>query len=167
MFRTVGRSPVAERVADAQERVYGPVLTWSRRTPLHTDALGHPLHPMLTDVVIGSWLSATVLDLVGGPGARRSATVLVATGLVAGVPTAVAGAADWSEMSGAGRRVGAVHALGTDVATFLFLGSLVARLRDRRAAGVGLALAGDVVVTVAGLLGGHLALRRTAAAGGR
>ncbi len=167
MFRAVGQSPVAERVADAQELVYGPVLAWSRRTPLHTDALGHPVHPMLTDVTIGCWLSASVLDLVGGEGARGSATLLVGAGLVAGVPTAVSGAADWSEMTGAGRRIGAVHALGTDVATALFLGSLVARLRDRHAAGVGLGLAGDVVVTVAGLLGGHLALRRTAAAGGR
>src|SRR3954466_10513177 len=29
--------------------------------------LGHALHPMLTDVVIGSFVSATLLDLVGGP----------------------------------------------------------------------------------------------------
>ena len=28
--------------------------------------LGHALHPLLTDVVIGSFLSATILDVLGG-----------------------------------------------------------------------------------------------------
>src|SRR5438270_14067843 len=32
--------------------------------------LGHPLHPPLTDVVIGSWSSAFLLDLLGGKRAR-------------------------------------------------------------------------------------------------
>ncbi|MGH2717728.1 MAG: hypothetical protein ACRDJU_04000, partial [Actinomycetota bacterium] len=31
--------------------------------------LGHPLHPMLTDVTIGAWTSALALDLVGGKSA--------------------------------------------------------------------------------------------------
>ena len=29
-------------------------------------SLGHALHPVPTDVVIGSWTSATVLDVLGG-----------------------------------------------------------------------------------------------------
>jgi len=63
-----------------------------------------------------------------------------------------------------------VHALGTDDATFLLLGSLVARVWGLHAAGTKLALAGNVVVAGVGFLGGRLALnrgtaRRTAAAG--
>jgi hypothetical protein len=27
--------------------------------------MGHALHPVLTDVVIGTWLSATLLDVTG------------------------------------------------------------------------------------------------------
>jgi hypothetical protein len=103
-------------VADAQELMYGPVIDWARRSPLHTDALGHSVHPMLTDVTLGCWLGASILDLAGGSGARHSASLLVGVGLIASGPTAVAGAGDWAEMSGTERRIGAVHALGTDAA---------------------------------------------------
>ncbi len=160
MVRAIGESPVSERVADAQVLLYGPIIDWARRSPLHTDVLGHSLHPPLTDVTLGCWLGASVLDLAGGSGSRPSATLLAACGLVASVPTAIAGAGDWAETSGTERRLGAVHALGTDVATFLFLGSVVARLRGRHARGSRLALAGNLVMVGAGLIGGHLALDR-------
>lgn len=156
----MGESPVSEWVADAQEFVYGPVIDWARRGPLHTDVLGHSVHPLLTDLTLGCWISASILDLTGGSQSRRAATLLVGAGLAAAGPTAVAGTGDWAEMSGTERRIGAVHALGTDVATFLLLGSLVARMRGRYAAGAKLGLAGNVVVASAGFLGGHLALNR-------
>lgn len=156
----MGESPAAGQVADAQESLYRPVLAWLRRSPFRTGVLGHSIHPPLTDLTLGCWLSASVLDAVRGQQARGSALVLVASGLIASVPTALAGAADWAELSGEERRIGAIHSLGTDVATFLFLGSLVARLRGKDAAGVRLALAGNVVLVGAGFLGGHLALSR-------
>lgn len=163
VLRTIGESPVSERVAEAQELIYGPVIDWARRSPLHTDALGHSVHPMLTDVTLGCWLSASILDLVGGSGSRRSAALLVGTGLVAAGPTAIAGTGDWAEMSDTERRIGAVHAAGTDAATFLLLGSLVARIRGRHAAGTTFALAGNLVLVGAGFLGAHLALNRATA----
>ena len=55
--------------------------------------LGHPLHPLLTDIPIGSLTSTTVLDLIGGQGARRAADRLLTLGLAASVVTAAAGAA--------------------------------------------------------------------------
>ncbi len=158
--RAVAESAAAERVADAQALVYGPVLDWARHSPLHTDALGHSLHPMLTDVTLGCWTSASLLDVVGGTSSRRAATLLAGAGVVAAVPTAVAGAADWAEMSGSERRLGAAHALGTDVATFLFLGSLVARRQGRYAAARRRGLAAHAVMVCAGFLGAHLALNR-------
>lgn len=158
--QAVAQSPVSERVADAQTFVYGSVLELARRSPLHSDVLGHSLHPVLTDLTLGCWTSATLLDLAGGSGARPAATLLTLAGVVAAVPTAVAGAADWSEMTGSERRVGAVHALGTDVAIFLFAGSLVARKRGRHGAGVRLSALGNLVMVGAGFLGGHLALNR-------
>lgn len=160
VFRTVGASRVAERVADAQEQLYGPLLDWIRRSPLRTGVLGHALHPPLTDVTIGCWLSASVLDLLAGDEARPAAQMLVGAGLVASVPTAMTGAADWSTLAGSARRIGAVHALGTDAATFLLVGSLTARLRGRHGMGAGFAVAGNLVLMGAGLLGGHLALSR-------
>lgn len=161
--RAVGESHLSERIARAQELAYGPVIEWARRSPLHTDVLGHSLHPPLTDAVTGCWLATSVLDLVGGASSRRGATLLAGCGLAAAAPTAIAGAGDWAGMSGRPRRIGAVHGLGTDVATFLFLGSFVARLRGDHRTGVRLALLGNVVVTAAGFLGGHLALHHGAA----
>lgn len=158
-IRAVGESPVSERVAQAQELLYGPLIDWARGSPLRTGVLGHSLHPILTDVTIGCWLSTTVLDVAGAE-FRRGAALLAASGLVASVPTALAGTGDWAGMSGSERRIGAVHALATDAATFLFLGSVVARARGRHGLGVGFGLAGNVAVAGAGLLGGHLALTR-------
>ncbi|WP_434992169.1 DUF2231 domain-containing protein [Arthrobacter sp. Ld5] len=136
------------------------MIGWARRSPLHTGVLGHSIHPVLTDVTLGCWLSASILDLGGGESARSSATLLVGTGVVASVPTAISGAGDWAGMEGTERRIAAVHALGTDIAVFLLLGSLIARRRDHFALGTRLGLAGNAVMAGAGFLGGHLALSR-------
>ncbi len=156
----MGASPLSEKVARAQEIVYGPLIDRVRRSPFHTDVLGHSIHPPLTDVTLGCWLSASVLDLGGGVQSRSSATLLVGTGVVAAVPTALSGAADWAGMEGAERRIAAVHGLGVDIAIFLFLGSLIARSRGRFALGTRLGLAGNAVMAGSGFLGGHLALNR-------
>jgi hypothetical protein len=158
--RAVGDSPVSERVAVAQELVYGPVIGWARRSLFHTGVLGHSVHPPLTDVTLGCWVSASILDIAAGPLARGGAALLVGAGLAAAGPTALAGTGDWAGMTGAERRIGAVHALGTDVAVFLFLGSFIARMRGRYALGRNLGLAGNAVAAGAGFLGGHLALSR-------
>ncbi|MGL3805413.1 DUF2231 domain-containing protein [Paeniglutamicibacter sp. R2-26] len=158
--RAVGENQFSERVAVAQEKIYAPLLGWARRSVLHTGVLGHSVHPALTDVTLGCWVSASILDVAGGAASRRGATLLVGAGLLAAGPTALAGAGDWAGMSGDERRIGAVHALGTDAAVFLFLGSLLARLRGRHGLGVRLGLAGNAVAAGAGFLGGHLALNR-------
>ncbi|MGM7669315.1 DUF2231 domain-containing protein [Microbacterium sp. A93] len=158
VLRTLGESPVADRLAAAQRFAYGPILRWVRHSPFRTDVLGHSVHPPLTDITLGSWMGASILDLAGGSQSRQAATLLVTTGVLAAVPTALAGAADWAETKGPEHRIGAVHALGTDAALFLFAGSLVARLRGRHAWGAGLAAGGNAVASAAGFLGGHLAL---------
>ena len=56
--------------------------------------LGHPLHPMLTDLPIGFWTCSFVLDALGGERAEESSTTLVGMGVLAAVPTAVSG---WSD----------------------------------------------------------------------
>src|SRR5205823_7828125 len=74
--------------------------------------LGHPLHPPLTDVVVGAWTSALLLDLLAGEDAEAAADGLVAAGVVAAVPTALSGLSDWADVRGGSRRVGTMHALG-------------------------------------------------------
>src|SRR5437764_12051192 len=73
--------------------------------------LDHPLHPMLTDLPIGFWTSAWVLDIVGGKGERDAARRLIGAGVLSAIPAALTGAADWSDTEGRSRRVGVVHAV--------------------------------------------------------
>src|ERR671924_592884 len=44
--------------------------------------LGHPLHPVLTDVTIGTLTSAVLLDWVGGRASRPAAQRLIGIGLI-------------------------------------------------------------------------------------
>ena len=56
---------------------------------------GHAAHPFLTDIPIGFWTSASVLDVIGGRAARPAADRLLALGLVAALPTAATGLAEF------------------------------------------------------------------------
>lgn len=118
--------------------------------------LGHPLHPLLVTVPIGSLTAATVLDLVGGRRGRDAARTLVGFGTLSMVPTAAAGLSDWSDTLGAEQRVGLVHAATNDVALALYAASWLARRRGSHGRGVALALVGSVVLSAGGYLGGHL-----------
>src|SRR4051795_750295 len=110
--------------------------------------LGHALHPMLTDVVIGSFTSATLLDLLGGDDDGRAAERLIGVGLAAYGPTAASGVNDWvdTEMGDErARRVGIVHASTNATAFGLYAASLAARRRGDRGKGKLLALTGAAV----------------------
>src|SRR3954447_13833278 len=133
----------------------GPVKDVLSGTPL-----GHALHPFLTDLPIGTWTSATLLDLVGGRAAEPAAERLIAAGILAAVPTAASGLNDWADTTPADdgvRRVGAVHAVANVSALGLWAASLAARRADRHGRGVALGLAGMGALVVGGQLGGHLA----------
>src|SRR5438477_6555445 len=118
--------------------------------------LGHPLHPPLTDIVIGSWTSALLVDLFGGEQSERAADGLVAAGVLAAVPTAAAGLSDWADLRGASRRIGSVHALGNVAALLVQTGSLSARRHGDRGRGRALSLLAYGVATFSAWLGGHL-----------
>jgi nitrite reductase/ring-hydroxylating ferredoxin subunit/uncharacterized membrane protein len=121
--------------------------------------LGHALHPVLTDLVIGSWTSAFLLDLIGERG-RDGADLLIGVGVLSAVPTAVTGLSDWADTTGETKRVGVAHGLGNVAALGFYAASLVARRRGRRSTGVLLSLAGAGVVTLTAYLGGHLVYGR-------
>jgi nitrite reductase/ring-hydroxylating ferredoxin subunit len=118
--------------------------------------LGHAVHPLLTDLPIGFWTSAWVLDHVGGKRSAPAARTLVALGLLSAVPTAVTGASDWSDTTDEERRVGLVHAAANTVAFACYLVSYVQRRRGKRAKGIAWGWLGAGAATVGGHLGGHL-----------
>lgn len=152
-----------DRLASPLQRVASTVLPRGRvKDALHGVWLGHPLHPLLTDLPIGFWTSAWVLDMVGGRKSAPAARRLVGLGVASALPTAAAGLADWSELEQPERRSGAVHAVANLAATGLYAASYVARRRGRRGRGIVLGMAGAALASVGGYLGGHLAYRRAA-----
>ena len=149
--------PAGQIGKTVRARISGPL-----KDALSGTWMGHALHPILTDVVIGSWTSATMLDLLGGEDNDDAAQKLIAIGLATYGPTALTGWTDWADSESVDeevRRVGLVHATVNGIAFALYAGSLASRRRGRRGLGVALALAGAGTMSVGGHLGGHLALR--------
>src|SRR5436309_14186574 len=75
---------------------------------------GHPLHPALSDLPVGLWTGATLLDMTDrGPAPRGidAAGVLSAAGIVAAGATALTGLSDWTVSNDQDRRVGLFHGL--------------------------------------------------------
>jgi nitrite reductase/ring-hydroxylating ferredoxin subunit/uncharacterized membrane protein len=150
--------PVAARLGKLVRGVLGarPV-----KDVLGGSWLGHPVHPMLTDVTIGAFTSALVLDWLGGSDSRHAAQRLIGIGLLSAPPVAAAGAHDWADAEvpdDAVRRIGLVHGTCNLVASSLFAASYAARRRGRR--GRLLALAGGAALVSGGYLGGELAFAR-------
>jgi nitrite reductase/ring-hydroxylating ferredoxin subunit/uncharacterized membrane protein len=157
---------LAEELArfDALDRIAGPTSRWVAgllENPTLKDALsgtwlGHPVHPMLTDLPIGFWTSAFVLDFLGGKSSRRAAQRLVGLGILSAVPTAVTGAADWSDTDTRDKRVGVVHGVLNTAALLAFASSWRARHQGRHLRGVAFGLLGGTLATAGAYLGGHL-----------
>ena len=118
--------------------------------------LGHALHPALSDLPIGFWTSAWVLDLVGGKRSAPAARTLVALGILSAVPAAAAGASDWADTTDRARRVGLVHGVANSVAIACYCVSYVQRRKGRRAKGALWGWLGAGAATAGGMLGGHL-----------
>jgi len=126
--------------------------------------LGHPLHPVLTDIPIGAWTTAVVLDAVdsygGGGRYGRAADTALTVGLTGAAASAATGLTDWQATDGGARRVGLAHAAANSTATVLMAASLILRKRRQRAAGRLCALLGYAVALGAAYLGGHLVFVR-------
>jgi nitrite reductase/ring-hydroxylating ferredoxin subunit/uncharacterized membrane protein len=119
--------------------------------------LGHPLHPVLTDLTIGTFASAVLLDWLGGRQSRPASQRLIGLGLLSAAPVVASGYSDWGDSelgSDAARRIGIVHAAGNATASTLFAASWLARRHGND--GRPLALAAAVALTAGGYLGGHL-----------
>lgn len=166
VFAAMQRWPWLSDLTDRTTAVVDPVYDRYRGTLpvelMHGGRwVGHSLHPALSDLPIGLWSSAFVLDLAGedapAHGRRMGpAATLSAAGLVAAAATAVTGVADWNVSDGEDRKVGLFHGLLNAAGTVLQGASLAARVSGRRGTARTLGAGSLAVTAAAGFVGGHL-----------
>ncbi len=141
-----------ERARSLVEGPLGPLLqgAW----------LGHSLHPLMTDIPIGCWTCAALLDVVGGRTSRPASQRLIGLGTLSALPTALTGLAELATIDAdddAARRVATAHAGLNLLAIGSYALSWQRRRRGRYASGVAWSGVGAVVASASGHLGGHLA----------
>ena len=127
---------------------------------LHGTWLGHPLHPVLTDVVVGAWSISLFFDLVSlFKHSSQSVTIadaLIKVGNIAALPTLLTGLADFSAIPEPVANIALTHAVMNNIGFGLQVASASARkegARDRAIALSGLAFA---FLMTGAYLGGHL-----------
>jgi nitrite reductase/ring-hydroxylating ferredoxin subunit/uncharacterized membrane protein len=122
---------------------------------------GHSVHTALSDLPIGFWSGALVLDLLGkdvpaGDARMDPAAALSAAGLAAAAGTVATGITDWTVSDGEDRRVGLFHGLLNTAAVALQAASLAARLTGHRRPAQALGVTSMAATAAAGFVGGHL-----------
>ena len=156
----VGRAEWLDKVAQPlSQKVSEAIPKGALKDTLSGTWLGHPLHPMLTDLpsAAGPAPSCSTWSAAAAAGRRR--TSWSPSGILTALPTAASGLADWSDTSA---RSGA-WAWPTRAATPSPSPSTAcpgSRLRGRRAKGVVLSFLGAAAATAGAYLGGHLAWRK-------
>ena len=119
-----------------------------------------PLHPALTDVPVGAWTAALVLDgfdvVTGKEPVRHAADASLVFGTLGALGAAVTGLSDWRYLSGGSRRMGVAHGLLNTIGLVLSIVSLVLRATGRRNAGRLAFLTGYSISGMAAHLGGEL-----------
>ncbi|MGZ6266300.1 MAG: Rieske 2Fe-2S domain-containing protein [Candidatus Limnocylindrales bacterium] len=124
--------------------------------------IGHAIHPLLTDVVIGAWTVVLAFDLIGlavpDAGLATAAEIALWLGVLAAGGAVLTGLTDYKDAFGDEQRIGFLHALVMTVTTILYLASGLMRLAgpvDSTAARA-VAIAGFILVTAGGYLGGEM-----------
>jgi nitrite reductase/ring-hydroxylating ferredoxin subunit/uncharacterized membrane protein len=149
--------PISKAIRDLFPGETGQII----KDALHGTWLGHPLHPVLTDIPVGAWTLAMIFDALDALGARKElrggADFAVGFGLLGALGSAVTGATDWSESDGRGKTIGLLHGLLNVAATALYTTSYFMRKQKKqRASGVALSMLGFAIANASAYLGGHL-----------
>jgi nitrite reductase/ring-hydroxylating ferredoxin subunit/uncharacterized membrane protein len=120
--------------------------------------LGHPVHPVVTDVPVGAMTVAAVLDLAGQD---QAADIAVLTGLASMAASAATGAADAVDTYGKPQVYATVHATLMVSAFTAYAGSAVLRLGPRGLRPVArlLSFAGYGAMAAGAYVGGDLTYR--------
>jgi nitrite reductase/ring-hydroxylating ferredoxin subunit/uncharacterized membrane protein len=126
--------------------------------------LGHPLHPVLTDIPIGAFSATVALDIMeitsGEKALGKGADASLAIGLAGAAGAAITGLSDWQYTEGEARRFGMLHAILNVTSLAFYIPSLILRRRKQRTLGRYLSFAGYSLSVIAAYLGGDLVFRQ-------
>jgi nitrite reductase/ring-hydroxylating ferredoxin subunit/uncharacterized membrane protein len=130
---------------------------------LHGTWLGHPLHPVLTDLTVGAWSLGALFDAVaainGSEHAERMADDLTAIGTASAIPTALTGITEYSTIPRSAADSGALHGLLNSASFLLYLLSLKDRGNGNRSRAVVFSTTAFSFVILSAWLGGELVYR--------
>ena len=154
------QQPVLGQLADRLEASLRGLRNSPASDTLRGRAFGHAVHPALVQLPIGTLASAVALDLFEGRQAARQSRMLTGLTVLAALPAAITGLAEWTHADPRSRRVGVAH-LGLNVVAVLGTSaSYLLRRRRWTPAAALLTGASMTAVAVSGALGGHLTLVR-------
>ena len=127
---------------------------------LHGTWLGHPFHPVLTEITIGTWFVGGLFDAIGAITRSREARLtgdrLAVIGMGAAIPTALTGLADFSTFPQWSAKPATLHA-GLNLANLgLYATSLWERRRGNRNRGLALSWLAQGLTLASAWLGGML-----------
>jgi nitrite reductase/ring-hydroxylating ferredoxin subunit/uncharacterized membrane protein len=152
-------SPWLDPIADKLKQVTSPLLgengPQAVKDLLYGTWVGHPLHPFMTDITLGSLTTSMALDVLGE---ERGADMALKLGVLSSGVTALSGAAQWYDATNneEPRRLGALHAELNSIALGFYIASWVLRERDNRTAGIATAWIGHGLAHASAYIGGHL-----------
>ena len=153
--------PLAKVIEPAANAV---VASPGRRDLLQGRWLSHSAHPFFVTVPLGMWTGVSALDVFAGARTRDTCRTLTGLGVLAAVPSALTGLAEWAGTSSdRDRRTASVHAVANSAGVVLYARSWLARRRGEHRRGALLAATGYACVNVGGFLGGHLTEARKVA----
>jgi len=127
---------------------------------LHGTWLGHPLHPVLTDVVVGAWTIGAFFDLFSLFNKSRQVEIMADTltqiGNYAALPTLLSGLTDFSTIPEPVAKIALAHAVANNIGFALQVASTRARSRGDRERALSLSGVAFVFLMTGAYLGGHL-----------
>jgi nitrite reductase/ring-hydroxylating ferredoxin subunit/uncharacterized membrane protein len=138
------------------------------KTLLNGSWLGHPLHPMITDIAIGGIVLAVVSDIawlafpVTSVWAPRTAELTLIAGVVGMIGSFVTGWTDWSDTYGPERNAGILHGSLNTLALLLAGAAVVLQLQQASGKSLVAAILTFIsvgLIAVAGFVGGELVFK--------
>lgn len=159
LSRISASNPWLDAASSKIAAVVAPILGHDKpaalRDLLYGTWLGHPLHPMLTDVSIGGWTMSMIFDILGE---EKASDIALELGTLSAAGTALSGAAQWFDLQEMEepKRLGALHALMNTAALGFYISAIALRRGDNRTAGIATAWAGHALSTSSAYIGGHL-----------